>query len=825
MCGRGQRTSRTSEARGPRTSSTNRAEASGPRKNERGSTLLGLIIVTALLSIAAAALMIDIASASRIAVRKRASLTAFQAAEAGLEAGRLAFENTNDLFGIPRTTGTLPGATFDVRPGVGNFGTESWPQWGFDPRASRNNPTSTVGEVPRLGWRTAFSPAKNGDWAGGHFYGNNLFAVVANQIAFLSYENPVDGTINIAAFSSLDGSVLWQTDTNSLLGDGLALSAMATIEEAGILVFTYLSENTAAGTVRLMALDVNDTTVAIRWTFDTGIHGLGSPPAIYNPDPTAGGEEIIYFTVAEAPDWQVSDVSAGRTYPELGDRAEGVSVFAVRDGGPGNAIAKWAHPFPDPEVSRWTDYPTERWTVPAGSIDRPARVYGRPPDEDLIVDYYNSNAGMLTTVLGDLYMVFDPQSFSPPVLMVEDMGTATTADDHIHIYVYYAVISDKDIAGGSWYQNADTPPAAGNERIHWQAEMVALRDTPAARFPQFAFTYNPPAWDVNRADGIPWDGYLEENWETWFEQSSAPMITRQTQDPNGVVWPGPRTVLFLPYESLEWVTPTGFNIGNTLAQSKAMIMGVVDRYDDFAAGTSAVTHENYWVDALGPNPYAWTEQDIIATGAIPHPDYGGADNSLDIDIEGESLAYDEVTNVLYFIFNQDLNPIGQNRETLRIHAIDAVNGQGRAVTAGVDTHLWDHHRPAKYNGDAFNATPAIAGGLLYFIYLSPDNGGRTAQLMILHTNDGSPTATSPLTIDTDCDVADIAPSVANDAIYLGTYDDADNIQRVFALSPSVWLLSTGVTNDGKARRTLAMRQEDSRLVEWREGGFAGGIVP
>jgi hypothetical protein len=157
---------------------------------------------------------------------------------------------------------------------------------------------------------------------------------------------------------------------------------------------------------------------------------------------------------------------------------------------------------------------------------------------------------------------------------------------------------------------------------------------------------------------------------------------------------------------------------------------------------------------------------------------------------------------------------------LRIHAINARTGFGRGVSGATITHLWDYDNPAVLSGDVFNATPALAGSLVYMLYVSPSGGGRTAQLNILHSNDGTPVPTSPLTIDTDCDGADIAPSVANDAIYVGTYDDVDKIQRVFALSPSVWLLSTGTSNDGKARRTLALRQINSTLQEWREGGFA-----
>jgi len=792
--------------------------------SQRGSALVGVLMATALISVVAGLLLMQVTNASRVAGRRASTIVAFQAAEAGLEAGKLAFERTNTLLGIPTTFGVLPEATFEVRPGVGNFGTESWAQWGFDPRASRFNPTAAVGDQPRIGWRTQFSPAKNGNVSGGTFFGNNLFAVVASGMAYVSYENPSNGRIEVAAFSAMDGSVLWTTAPGNLLGRGLAMSAMATIEEGNILLFTYLSQNDPNGTVRLMALDVNQTNVQVRWNFDTGIHGLGSPPAIYNPNPNVAGEEIIYFTVAEAPDWQVTDVNAGRTYPETAAmRAESLRVFAVRDGGMGNPVAKWEHPYPDPDVGGWTDYPTERWTVASGVIDRPEDVGSRPPDEDLLVDYYNSNGGMQTTVVGDLYMIFDPQSFSPPVLQVEDNGTpANSSDDHIHLYVYYTAITDKDRPGSDFVQSTNTPPAANSEQIHWQAELVALLDRPGARFPEFEFTYNPPDFDPDRTDGIAWNGYGEENWESFFEQTAAPMITRQVADPNGTLYAAPRTVVYMPYESLEWATAWAYDNNTSGERSRAMLMGVVDRYDDFTAGLSTVTHDEYWVNAQGPDPYVWEEDDIVTVGDLPNGAYPSATRSRDIDIEGESLAYDSTSNVLYFVFNHDLHPGSTNLEQLRIHAINARTGQGRGVSGAVATHLWDYNRPAVFNGELFNATPALAGNLVYIMYRSPAGGGRTAELVILHSNDGTPTPTSPLTIDTDCDGADIAPSVANDAIYVGTYDDIDKVQRVFALSPSIWLLSTGTSNDGRARRTLALRQQNSALVEWREGGFAGG---
>ena len=114
------------------------------------------------------------------------------------------------------------------------------------------------------------------------------------------------------------------------------------------------------------------------------------------------------------------------------------------------------------------------------------------------------------------------------------------------------------------------------------------------------------------------------------------------------------------------------------------------------------------------------------------------------------------------------------------------------------SEIWRRAVPARLAGDAFNATPALAGGFVFF--LSVDPGARTSKLNVLHANDGDHSAVSPLSVDTDSDAANLAPTIANDAVYVGTYDHHDLVQRVFALSPNIWLVSTGVSSKESTKR-------------------------
>jgi outer membrane protein assembly factor BamB len=786
-----------------------------------------VVAVAALALLVTGGLMTLTLSSAHEVARRRDSTEAFFAADAGLEAGKLAFERTNQVFGIPRLSGRVGDAAFTVRPGVGNFGDESWLQWSHDERASRRNPESAIGANLRLGWTTQASPARNGASIGTSFYVTNLFTVVASGLIYTSYENPADGSVQLAAFDELDGSLYWTTESLGLLGDGVRLAAPGAVEETDTLYLCLTSSTDAAGTVRLLALLVSPAGASVKWTFDTGMHGIATPPAIYNPDLTTGGEEIVYFGVVETPAWNLLSLGSAQVQPFRDDAPEGVFVFAVRDDGPRSSpqVGKWLHPFPDPEIAARTDYPTEPWPAVSGPVTRPSRVAPFPPEDDLVIDYLNTT-GTDFGVRGDVYVMFDPHSLGPPVLDVRDGGTPSDpGDDVIDIFVYYTAVVDRDV---SWAAYGETVPSS--RQVRWQAELAALRDTPSARFPQLKWTANPPPHDPTAGDGIASEDYGASNWDTFFEQQVAPVVTRTRVNDDGTPradldddgQPDEVTLLFAPYESLGYASSGAYANADARAFSRGLVAAWADTSDAWQRGEptgddgASRPVEFYWQSAGGDGgaftkrPYAWSEQALDASGELGVGAYASVTRSADLDVEGETMAFDAQANLLYFVFNHDLWPTSADMESLRVHAVNATTG----------SEAWRQDIPARLAGDAFNASPSVAGGFIFLLEVAP--GTRTARLNVLHGNDGQFAATSPITVDTDADGANLAPTIANDAVYVGTYDAIDLVQRVLALSPNVWLLSTGDSASGRAHRTLALLEKDGSLVEWRERGFSGG---
>ena len=113
--------------------------------NERGSVLIVVLFVLVVTAFLVSGLLIHTAADLHSSRLERSSTEAFYAAETGLEAGKLAFEKTNEVLGIPSVTGELEAGSFVVRPGVGNFGSEKWLQWGYDEGTTRNNTASRIG--------------------------------------------------------------------------------------------------------------------------------------------------------------------------------------------------------------------------------------------------------------------------------------------------------------------------------------------------------------------------------------------------------------------------------------------------------------------------------------------------------------------------------------------------------------------------------------------------------------------------------------------------------------------------------------------------------
>ena len=136
-------------------------------------------------------------------------------------------------------------------------------------------------------------------------------------------------------------------------------------------------------------------------------------------------------------------------------------------------------------------------------------------------------------------------------------------------------------------------------------------------------------------------------------------------------------------------------------------------------------------------------------------------------------------------------------EDLRLHAINATTG----------VHKWDYHLPAAFWGDDANTTPAVANGLVFTAYQaytddkSDADDTREARLLVLNADNGL--LQQDTVIDQDADAVILPPTIANGALYVGTYDmnytfgssstavGNDQI-RLFAMSPVLRLVSTGI---------------------------------
>jgi hypothetical protein len=217
--------------------------------------------------------------------------------------------------------------------------------------------------------------------------------------------------------------------------------------------FTYLGDvsggsadtsSDTTSTVRLRAINSlcnnsSDTTKAnILWEFDTQIHGIGTAPAFFDPSPKQPGDEIIYFAVIGLDGTNLRDKNRIRRKPyRFDEKPEELYVFAVVDetsSHPDNAgldecnksgryRLKWAHPFPDPDVAEWTDYPTEEATATNGMfppyIRKPSDMTPFLPEDDLLFDYRDSffSDGMQNQIRGNVYTgFFEPPAISPVVV-------------------------------------------------------------------------------------------------------------------------------------------------------------------------------------------------------------------------------------------------------------------------------------------------------------------------------------------------------------------------------------------------------------------------
>jgi outer membrane protein assembly factor BamB len=269
-----------------------------------------------------------------------------------------------------------------------------------------------------------------------------------------------------------------------------------------------------------------------------------------------------------------------------------------------------------------------------------------------------------------------------------------------------------------------------------------------------------------------------------------------------------------------------------------------------------------------PRPYWWSEEvweqkvkaaaeteqhSLFRQGWIGVIPSGTAvddrDSSIDMDIEGETAAMCQEcldgNGLIVFPFNHDLQPdSGSRREDLRLHSVNATTG----------LHVWDYHMAATQSGDNANSTPSIANEKVFVTYMMynaetvPAN--RKAILEVLDIGNGQRLQNPPIYVDEDADAIVLPPTIANGVVYVGTYDysgdpsgvgfptksdDSDDYIRLFALSPVLRLVSTGIypmeyqdkdtlnnySSILKERETdysIGVKQSRRKLQVWVSGG-------
>lgn len=218
-----------------------------------------------------------------------------------------------------------------------------------------------------------------------------------------------------------------------------------------------------------------------------------------------------------------------------------------------------------------------------------------------------------------------------------------------------------------------------------------------------------------------------------------------------------------------------------------------------------------------PRPYAWWEElwtaNVRNSTILDNNLYGQGwenvitttvDESMDADIEGETAAMCsgclQQQGMIVLPFNHDLNSDGNlavadsDREDLRLHAINATTG----------LHAWAYHMPTSLRGDDANNTPAIANNLVFVAY--QQFGDKTVQnnrktlMTILDADDGT-AKQKAFVVDRYSDAIILPPTIANGAVYVGTYsfegtygssNTGDDWIKLFAMSPVIRLVSTGV---------------------------------
>ena len=618
-------------------------------QSQKGVALVAALFVLMVLTILVIAVLADVQGELKMSGTDRNSEKALKLAELGVQIARATILQGTISGELASVDGFADGGYFFTSLGSGLPGNEKWEQWHYSAELSGNNVMSEITTPIRPVWMKE-SQGTNGSWDGTNFTLNNIYSIIAGG-AYFPIEFGKDTALRaVDEYTGKEGvkfdpngKYSWKGDDegDKTLQESIAsspgynkgfamrmspmasytnLSSIPSEENPRItqqtIYFTYSGDSQSGSatynkdttsTVRLRAINslCNDSSDTKKtntlWEFDTGIHGVGTAPAFFDPTPDQPGDEVIYFAVADSGSVDLRERKDIERYPNQKDQPpEGIYIFAIVDetsAHSGNAgkdecskvghyRVKWAHPFPDPDVADWTDYPTEQLMGTDGQnppyVRRSSDMEPFLPEDDVLFDYrYQSDSKGFPTrrhVRGNLYMRFDPQSVSPVVLNVlyelDDANTDGTinitnqrkdtldgagdpADPLIELYLVYAahsMVKRKDPAPYNEYESDWNRKYGLKKRTTVQTRIIALRDrldgscdkdgtnctwdwdSTKSRFPTFKWSYRVPSWDPKRDDQRPWNGYGEFVWDNWFEQQIAPMIGTASKDQDGTAW-------------------------------------------------------------------------------------------------------------------------------------------------------------------------------------------------------------------------------------------------------------------------------------------------
>lgn len=461
------------------------------RRSERGVALIVALFVLLILSILAIAIFSDVQGELKMAGIERNSERALKLAELGVQLTRGMVEQEGVSGEIASVDGFSQGGYFFATVGSGMPGNEKWEQWHYDSGITGYNIQSEVTTPLRPVWMKE-SPGRNGIFSGSQFILNNIFPIVVGAAYFpIEFDTEtrvraVDqytgqaGETGRPVKYGREGSFTWEGDANgdktiaesvttavgfnggyaarmSPMGSYSNFSTVPGRVDPEIIqqtiYFTYTGDDSGAATtssdtsstVRLRAINAlcNNSTDTTKtnalWEFDTGLHGIGTAPAVFDPSPDQPGDEIIYFSMVVLDSVNLRSKQSIQENPNhVADDSEHVYIYAVVDttsSDPANAgldecsktgsyRMKWAHRFPDPDVELWTDYPAEELTGTNGMLPpyarRPSDMEPFMPEDDVLFDYRDTyeRDNVPHHVRGNPYVgIFEPPSLSPVVVM------------------------------------------------------------------------------------------------------------------------------------------------------------------------------------------------------------------------------------------------------------------------------------------------------------------------------------------------------------------------------------------------------------------------